>query len=94
MKKFLLNKLVLRISYVVGAYCTAQLVSVLSLPEVQETLLGAGLHIQVLDPTKLKLFIGGFVMVAGEFVFALFHKKVVMPKVEQQKAEELEKAKP
>jgi hypothetical protein len=80
-KEFFLKKLTLRVGYIVGAYFSAQAAGLLAEPSVQAVLANAGVSIQILDPIKLKMAIGLGVMVAGEFLYELFHKKVVLPQV-------------
>jgi len=84
LKDFLLHKVTLRVGYIIAAFATAHLVSLLSAPMVQDYLGKMGLMVKVTDPATLKTWITGMVLVAGEFVYRYFHTKVILPQVVAQ----------
>lgn len=80
-KNFLLHKLTLRVAYIVAAFSSAKIIAFASSDAVQTALQQAGVTFQVHDPSLLKTWISGFVLVAGEVVYHWTHKKVILPQV-------------
>ena len=78
-KNFFLHKVVLRVSYIIGAYAASHLVSVVTQPEIQVCLAKTGLHVVVTDPQLLQTWITGILLIAGEFIYHQLHKKVILP---------------
>lgn len=92
MKSALLHKLTLRVCYILAAFSSAQIVAFASSDKVQSTIASlppllakAGitfnLQFQIHDPSKLKIWISGFVLIAGEFIYHWIHTKFILPKV-------------
>ena len=83
-KEMILNKLVIRLLYIAGAFSASHLVALASSGKVQAVLFNAGVQIKVLDPHRLDTYITGLLLIAGEFAFHFFHQKVILPQVAQE----------
>lgn len=82
MREFFLNKLTLRVTYILGAFVTSHFVALAASPKVTAVLANAGILFQVQDPLKFKEYITGLLLVAGEFIYRYWHDKVILPKVQ------------
>lgn len=82
LREFFLNKLTLRITYIMGAFITSHFVALAASPKVTAILANAGILFQVQDPLKFKEYITGLMLIGGEFVYRYWHDKVILPKVQ------------
>lgn len=80
MKDFLFHKLTVRVAYIVAAYSSSHLISLLAQPTVQNYLPHTGLQITVVDPVLVQTWMNGLLLIAGEFVFHFINKNYIPQK--------------
>lgn len=83
-KDFILNKLVLRLIYILGAYSASHVVALAESQNVQGLLNkipGIVISLKVTDVQALQTWITVTLLTLGEVAFHFFHKQVILPQV-------------
>ena len=82
MKEFFLSKIVLRLTYIVGAYTASHFVALFASQNAQTFLNSSGILLEIKDPQKLKTSLTALFLMSGEFVYHFIHEKFILPHVE------------
>lgn len=84
LKDLLLHKVSIRLVYIAAAFGSTRFISFVASEEAQTFFNTAGINFQITNPDAFKMWFQLFLLGAGEYIFHVFHKNVILPKVNPQ----------